>query len=181
MKLFDLKARVVIVSPEALLIPEFKDLWSRDKSKDKLKAYRELSYVYFISDYKSPYRSSLTEDKLHEVVAKDFMKDEKYKACPKVLAAIDKYKELQKTPSMLLLDASVQTVHKLINYLQDIDLNERDKSDKPIYKPSDVTSSLKNIGGIVESLAKVRESVEKEVSEQATLRGHRKKGNREDP
>jgi len=181
MKLFDLKARVVVVSPEALLIPEFKDLWDRDKTKDRLKAHRELSYVYFISDYKSPYRSSLTEDKLHEVVAKDFMKDEKYKACSKVLAAIDKYKELQKTPSMLLLDASVQTVHKLINYLQEIDLTERDKSDKPIYKPSDVTTSLKNIGGIVESLSKVRESVEKEVSEQASLRGQRKKGNREDP
>ena len=75
MKLFDLKARIVVVSPEALLIPEFKDLWDRDKSKDKLKAHRELSYVYFISDYKSPYRSSLTEDKLHGVVAKDFMKD----------------------------------------------------------------------------------------------------------
>jgi len=181
MKLFDLKARVVVVSPEALLIPEFKDLWNRDKSKDRLKAHRELSYVYFISDYKSPYRSSLTEDKLHEVVAKDFMKDSEYKACAKVLAAIDKYKELQKTPSMLLLDASVQTVHKLINYLQEIDLTERDKSDRPIYKPSDVTTSLKNIGGIVESLAKVRESVEKEVSEQASLRGQRKKGNREDP
>ena len=181
MNLFDLKARVVVISPEALLIPEFKDLWDRDKSKDKLKAHREISYVYFIADYKSPYRSSLTEDKLHGVVAKDFMKDAKYKPDSNVLAAIEKYKELQKTPSMLLLDASIQTVHKLINYLQDIDLTERDKSDKPIYKPSDVTTSLKNIGGIVESLSKVRESVEKEVSEQASLRGQRKKGNREDP
>ena len=179
MKLFDLKAR--IVSPEALLIPEFKDLWERDKTKDKLKAYRELSYVYFTSDYKSPYRSSLTEDRLHTVVAKDFMKDPNYEACPKVRAAIDKYKELQKTPSMRLLDASVQTVHKLTNYLQDIDLNERDKNDKPLYKLSEITSSLKNTGGIVESLVKVREGVEREVSQQATLRGHRKKGNREDP
>ena len=37
MNLFDLKDRKVIVSTEALLIPEFKELWSRDKTKDKEK------------------------------------------------------------------------------------------------------------------------------------------------
>lgn len=181
MRLFDLKDRNVIVSPEALLIPEFQAIWKRDKTKDKLKAMRELSYVYFVCDYKSPYRSSLTLNRLESMVAKDFMKDEAYAPDPKISAAVDKYKELQKTPSMMLLDASLKTVHNLIDYLQNVDLQERDKNDRPIYKPSDVTSSLKNIGGIVESLSKVRESVEKEMSEQATLRGHRKKGNREDP
>jgi len=181
MRLFDLKDRNVIVSPEALLIPEFKDIWKRDKTKDKLKAMRELSYVYFVCDYKSPYRSSFTLNRLEVMVAKDFMKDESYTPDSKISAAVDKYKELQKTPSMMLLDASLKTVHNLIDYLQNVDLQERDKNDRPIYKPSDVTSSLKNIGGIVESLSKVRESVEKEMSEQATLRGHRKKGNREDP
>lgn len=181
MRLFDLKDRNVIVSPEALLIPEFKDIWKRDKTKDKLKAMRELSYVYFVCDYKSPYRSSFTLNRLEAMVSKDFMKDEKYTPDSKISAAIEKYKELQRTPSMLLLDASLQTVHNLIDYLQNVDLQERDKNDRPIYKPSDVTSSLKNIGGIVESLSKVRESVEKEMSEQASLRGQRKKGNREDP
>tara|TARA_R100001463_G_C3450119_1_gene213573 strand:+ start:160 stop:705 length:546 start_codon:yes stop_codon:yes gene_type:complete len=181
MRLFDLKDRNVIISPEALLIPEFKALWTRDKSKEKLKAMRELSYIYFICDYKSPYRDSYALSRLEAMVCKDFMKDEKYTPDAKVSAAKSKYKELQKTPSMLLLDASLQTVNKLTDYLQNIDLTERDKNDKPIYKPSDVTSSLKNIGGIVESLSKVKESVEKEMSEQASLRGQRKKGNREDP
>ena len=181
MNLFDLKDRNVVVSPEALLVPEFKALWERDKSKTKAKAMSELSYVYFVCDYKSPYRSSFTINNLEAMVSKDFMKDEKYNPDIKVCTAIDKYKELQRTPSMLLLDASLQTVHNLTDYLQNIDLTERDKHDKPVYKPSDVTNSLKSIGGIVESLSKVRESVEKEISEQATLRGQRRKGNREDP
>ncbi len=179
--LFDFKDRKVVVSPEALLIPEFKDIYSRDKSKDKAKAIQQLSYVYFIADYKSPYVSSLSPDALKRVVGKDFMKKEDYEPDSKVSAAIDKYKELQRTPSMLLLDASLQTVHNLTDYLQNVNLQERDKNDKPIYKPSDVTSSLKSIGGIVESLNKVRENVEKEITATAQLRGQRRKGNREDP
>jgi hypothetical protein len=179
--LFDYKERNVIVSPEALLIPEFEEIYKRDKSKDKAKAIKELSYIYFISDYKSPYISSLSPDALKRTIGKDFMKDEDYEPDSKILAAIDKYKSIQRTPSMLLLNASLQTVHNLTDYLQNIDLQERDKNDKPIYKPSDVTNSLKNIGGIVDSLNKVRANVEKEIQEAATLRGQRKKGNREDP
>ena len=59
--------------------------------------------------------------------------------------------------------------------------NERDKNDKPIYKPSDVTNSLSKIGAIVDSLNKVRANVEREILATAQLRGQRKKGNREDP
>ena len=39
----------------------------------------------------------------------------------------------------------------------------------------------KSIGPIIESLNKVKEQVEKEVAQSATLRGRRLKGNREDP
>jgi hypothetical protein len=72
-------------------------------------------------------------------------------------------------------------VHNLTSYLENVDLEERDSRDKPIYKPSDVTNSLKSIGGIVESLNKVRSLVEKEITQSGTLRGQRRKGNREDP
>ena len=88
---------------------------------------------------------------------------------------------LQETPSMRLLMASLSTVDNLTVYLQHVDLTERDSRDKPVYKPSDITNSLKSIGGIVESLHKVRSQVEKEQQTAASLRGQRMKGNREDP
>lgn len=181
MNLFDLKGLVVTAHPEALLVPEFKAIWDSDDSEDKSKALRELSFVYFMSDYKSPYVLSLTPDRLKPVVSKDFMKDEDYSPSSLVLEAIAKYKQLQKTPSMGLLEASIKTIHNLTNYLENVDLEERDSRDKPIYKPSDVTNSLKSIGGIVESLNKVRSLVEKEITQSGTLRGQRRKGNREDP
>ena len=181
MNLFDLKGLAVTAHPEALLIPEFKAMWDADDSEDKAIALSELSFVYFMCDYKSPYVLSLTPDRLKDVVSKDFMKNEDYKPTPLVLAAIDKYKQLQKTPSMGLLEASMKTIHNLTGYLENVDLEERDARDRPIYKPSDVTNSLKSIGGIVESLNKVRSLVEKEITQIGTLRGQRRKGNREDP
>ena len=181
MNLFDLQARQVVIAPAALLIPEFKEIWERDSSKDKAIALAELSYVYFVSDYKSVYRSGISEGELHAVVAKDFLKDEAYEPCPQVRSAMLKYMQLQETPSMRLLEASISTVDKLTTYLKHVDLTERDANDKPVYKPSDITNSLKSIGGIVESLHKVRAQVEKEQQQSAKLRGQRLKGNREDP
>ncbi len=181
MNLFDLKNGVVVISPEGLLIPEFKALWDEDKTKDKEKALQQLSYVYFISDYKSPYVASYDAHLLLSVVARDFMKDESYDPNHMVLAAIDKYKKLQDTPSMKLLIAAVKTVNNLSTYLEHIDLQERDNAGRPVYKPNDVSTSLSKIGSIVESLKKVREQVERETVQIGQLRGQRKKGNREDP
>jgi hypothetical protein len=181
MKLFDLKNSRVIISPEALVIPEFERLWRRDDSEKKERALKELSYVYFTCDYKSPYLTSMGKDRVRLVVGKDFMKDSKYRPDAAMEEAIEKYKDLQVTPSMRLLEASVTTIHNLTNYLEHVDLQERDKNGKPIYKPADVTNSLKSIGGIVESLNKVKEQVEREQTSKGTLRGQRQKGNREDP
>jgi len=181
MRLLDLKNSRVVIAPEALLIPEFQKIWEKDKSEDKEKALKELSYVYFISDYKSPYLTSMGKDRVRIAVAKDFMKDSSYKPNAEIEEAIEKYKDLQITPSMRLLEASIRTVYNLTDYLENVDLQERDKGGKPIYKPTDVTNSLKSIGGIVESLNKVREQVEREQTTKGTLRGQRQKGNREDP
>ena len=163
------------------MIPELKTIWDADETKDKIEAIKKLSYIYFLCDYKSPYVLSVPPELVAKTVAKDFMKDEDYEPDSSTLAAIDKYKELQKTPSMSLLEAATITIHKLSSYLRSVDLSERDKSGKPVYKPSDVTNSLKSIGGIVESVAKVQEQIEKETVAQGKLRGQRKKGNREDP
>ena len=181
MNLFDMKGKGISITTEALLIPEFKEIWERDKTKDKEEAVKEFSYIYFSTDFKSPYVQSADAGLAAKVVAKDFMKDPKYKPDKTIDAAIAKYVELQETPSMRLLKASLKTVSNLTNYLETVNLHERDKHDKPIYKPSDVTSALKAIGPVIESLNKVKEQVEREVAQSATLRGRRIKGNREDP
>ena len=98
MELFDLRDMVVTVSPQALLIPEFKKIWDDDSTNDKSVALKQLAYVYYISDFKSPYLLSSNPDQVAKLIAKDFMKDEDYVPTSEVMLAIDKYKSLQETP-----------------------------------------------------------------------------------
>ena len=116
MNLFDLRDFNVTISPKALMVPEFKALWDRDKSNSKGTALSELAYVYYLSDFKSPYLLSLDISIVEYTVAKDFMKDESYKPDKVIKEAINKYKSLQETPSMRLLKSSLVTVSKLTDY-----------------------------------------------------------------
>ena len=45
--------RIEINEPEILLIKEFKALSDRDKTKNKSKLWRELTYIYLAIDWKS--------------------------------------------------------------------------------------------------------------------------------
>ena len=80
MKLFDIDNNKVIVHPEALLIQSFKLLWDRDKSKDKARALKELAYVYFMTDFKSPYDRYDPAER-HIQISADIVGDEKRNHC----------------------------------------------------------------------------------------------------
>ena len=54
-KLFDLVEDKVEIKPESLLIYPFSEIWKRDKSKDKSKAFKEITYIWFYSDFDSPF------------------------------------------------------------------------------------------------------------------------------
>lgn len=159
--MFNIKNTTVIVDPEYLLIPEFKTLWDQDKSKDKAKAYKELAYVYFMSDYKSPYNNYLEQER-KDIVKKDFMNDEKYQETEQVKAAIAKYESLQETPSMRMLKASRKAQEKITKYFEtgvcDIDVRE-------------LMMTLASIGKSIESVDKVEEKVKKEITNAEKIRG----------
>ena len=53
----------------------FQIISKTDKTKTKEKATREISYIYFMCDFNSPYMV-YPEGKRREIVIKDFMKDE---------------------------------------------------------------------------------------------------------
>lgn len=59
------KNRDIVPSPEILVFPCFKRLWSRDKSKGKSKALLELGYVWYMcnkSITKNPYYSQFADN-----------------------------------------------------------------------------------------------------------------------
>jgi len=146
---------VVVPSPYALTISEFKVLKSN-----------ELGAVYFFTDHNSPY-AVYDEEERKEKIAHDL----KMKFNPKVLGAIDKYKELSETSAVKLLKAARSSVSKLEQYFRDINLNVLDDHGKPIYHAKDLIANLEKMGKVVNGLEELEEIVKKQQAKNNPNRG----------
>ena len=50
LKLFKYEGYKLEVDPKVLLIPQFKKIWDKDKTKGKVKALTDFTYIYFFCD-----------------------------------------------------------------------------------------------------------------------------------
>jgi hypothetical protein len=159
MNIFNLKNNKVIIDPDKLIIPEFKSIWERDKSKDKENAFKELTYVYMLVDFKSPYQA-YPEDIREIKIKEDLFKDKNWKPDDLIKSACKKYYELIETPTLRMLNSARIAVEKLSNYFKVS--NPNDKS---------YTANLEKLGKIIESLDKLEEKVKKEQTSETKVRG----------
>lgn len=138
-----------------LLVKEFKDLWDvkrnkcdEDKSgEQRLLAYKELTYIYLMLDFKSPYFQYTEQDK-HEAalvdsgLTEDQLKDKLF------IAAYNKYDEIiNSDPILELIKTAHRTLYKTRVFLDNIDFNnDVDETGRPLYKPKDVLADIGSIG-----------------------------------
>lgn len=175
MALFDIQAGEIQLNPDVLAVPTFKRIWERDSSGNKERAKREISYVVFMKDYKSPYRTypefngerrkAVLED-LYKGVGRRWNPDEL------VEEALVKYERLQETTNSRLLKKAKIAADKLADYFENVDFNVTDENTgKPVYSARDVASNLKMIGDIVKSLNSLEKIVQAEQAEGSSARG----------
>lgn len=143
------------------MVPEFKIIWDRDKSKNKDKAKTELAYIYFLYHPMSQYLA-YSSDEMEAIIVKDLFKTETYVPDNDLKQAIKKFKELSETPSTGLLTDARKAVSELRTFLRTVDLSERSKSGLPVYKASEVTKTLSDLDKVEDSLRKLEERVRKE-------------------
>lgn len=170
MGIFDYSNYKVILKPDSVVIPPFIDIWQRDKTKGKHKATKELSYVYFVCDFKSPYSIYSDIDRPAKV-KEDFIKDKDWKPDAMILAAMDKYNEFQETYTMKFLKKARGGVDKLSAYFDEVNFHEVDEKGNPVYKATDLSRNLKDVGNIIESLDKVENQVKKEIDTKSKIKG----------
>jgi hypothetical protein len=159
--MFDLVDFKIEIAASTLNVPEFKAIWKRDKQRTKLNAYAELCYVFYMCDYKSEYRNYPVKEKQAKI-KKDFTDQrlgEKWKPDAKVEAAISKYLEMQETHSLRFLIGVQKTLDKLSDYLDEVEIE--DGKDGNI---TQIMAAIDKGSKIVAGLAKLKESVSKEVS-----------------
>lgn len=171
---------VVINEPEVLLVKEFADLWSNDRNKTakdktgskKTRAYKELTYIWLMCDWSSPY-SDYTEQERHKEALRDAGLTEEEWNNPEFRAACRKYRELQESSRSLKLIKSAQSVvDKITDYFTLLDLHERDEvSGKPIFKTKDIMAELSNVAGVVEQLKTLEILYKKEQEATSGLMG----------
>lgn len=172
---------VVVNEAEVLLIKEFSALWSNDRNKTKTdtkgtkksRAYKELTYIWLMCDWSSPY-SDYTEQERHKEALKDAGLTEKEWNDPTFRAACRKYRELQESSRSLKLIKSAQgVVDKITDYFNNIDIEERDTvTGKPIFKTKDIMAELSNVSSVVEQLKTLELLYKKEQEESSGLMGN---------
>jgi len=169
-KLFDIVGGNVIMNPTILWIPEFKELWDRDKTKNKKNAVREISYIVFLYSFKSPYLAYSEKDRKVKIL-QDYFDNKDWKPDKEVEAAIKRYNDLQETATTRLLNASLRLCDKVTEYFDSIDFKEKDKLGKPIHTLNDVVKNMKDVGPVVKSLETLKDQVLKEQMDKSIIRG----------
>ena len=177
MKIFELQNNLPVVTTEGIM--SFRDLYDRDTTPSKSRFYQELEFVYFYTDYKSYYNSYPPEEKEAQVI-KDYIKIPNWKPDALVLKAIEKYKELQKTQSLGLLEDARYALEKIRGYYRSIDFSKRTVKGESVFKVKEVTSSIADISKMIESLDKLTQKVQKEEELNVRTRGNETGGFFED-
>lgn len=167
MELLTINDNVAIPSPYVLTVLEFKALVNRG-AKDK--AAKELAYVFFMCDHKSPYAMYADDQRKTEVKESVFGKN-KWEPDSLVLAAQEKYRKLKETSAVRLLKAARESVVKLENYFRDIDLTLMDDNGKPIFAAKDLVANLAKMGDVINGITKLEDLVRKEEQVKSPNRG----------
>tara|TARA_R110002020_G_scaffold118530_2_gene270811 strand:+ start:776 stop:1297 length:522 start_codon:yes stop_codon:yes gene_type:complete len=151
---------VAVPSGYALTIKEFKDL-----------NIKELAFVYFMVDHRSPFSVYEWKQRKSEVINSIFNKKDKFTPSSKVLGACTKYEKLIETSAVRLLKAARESVVKLEKYFRDIDLTMMDDNGKPIFHAKDLIANLSNMGKVVDGLTRLEDIVKKEEQAANNNRG----------
>jgi len=162
--LFEFNGKDITINPLLLSIQEFKKIWNRDKTKDKKHARAELTYIYGMSSgEKDNIWRDYTDLKQREKIIIEDIYGENSDWIPNdlVLTALKKYKQrYPKTAAEMLLDTSMGTMMKIKQYLDDIDLDERDANGKPVHNLKNILDTsklaLKHYLEIEEVISKVK-------------------------
>ena len=176
MNLFTIKNNYPAILPEALLIPEFRVLWDRDKTtgRSKSRAVEDLAYVYYMMDYQSAYRAYPPEERKEEL-RKDIITRSRWKEDPEIVIAMAKYDKLQETPNMRFLKAVEQTLEGLTTYFENLnfDPNKKDEEGKkvPIDDAKKAMEAASKAGPLLASIQTLREKVRSEQNVGAIVRG----------
>jgi len=170
---------IKLSKPEILLVSEFKALIDPKRNVNKAdpkgvnshRAFSEFTYIYLCYDWKSPYSEWSFEERQEAAMLDSGVKDE-WLTDKLFLLACEKYKKLQDSRVMRLLNSAYKACDELELFYNSIDLQERDpQTGKPIFSHKDLVSSIASLGKVVDGLESLIFQVKREQQKNTSIRG----------
>lgn len=175
------KNRVVVNQPEILLIKEFADLWTNERNKceedpegdQKLRAFKELVYIYLAIDWRAPGAKDTPAARRDEAIRSSGLTPEELED-PVFKAACHKYQEMQDNSSVLgkLVETYTNNIHKMRIFVESIDYSKvNEVTGVPIFKIKDTLSEMQMIAKAIDALQELEQKYKEEQQVSLGLRG----------
>lgn len=184
MELVVLENDYPVFNPHLQELEPFKSIVSRDKSKKKQKAIKELAYIYFKANYASPI-FNIEEDRREKELRRLTALPDNWEADELIEKAINTYKELQKTPTIRALEELRESMHSTASVIKVLreQLNTliKQSNESESGKSSGLGAAVKLLSDINKiandfpSLTKSLEEVELKVKREVESKTGRKK------
>lgn len=159
------------ISPEALLVKPIREIWEKDKTKNKESFLSQMSFMFFMIDPRSTY-SYITDlaERADEIIMQEGLPKD-FKPTEDLKKAMEIYEKHTITSSYALLEAAKIAVDKVGKFLKEVDLNTLDDKGKPVYTINSITSAIKQIPQLAKDLVEAEKVVAKEIEEKGRARG----------
>ena len=169
MRLITVENYELKVADEALLVRPIRRLWNQDRSKGKETFYKQMSLLYFVYSPSSNYSYIIDEkDRMREVMEQEGIPD--FKPTAEFKAAVEVYKQLNRTASSELLADVRMTIDKVRQALNSVDFEALEEKDK-VTAINTVTTIVSKLPKLVKELSEAEKAVAKELEEQSKARG----------
>lgn len=163
------------IVPEVLEIPEFKAIVRRVKKckgdndgRLKLMAKKELAYIFHMASDEGPYFSYPPKER-HTRLANDLFEDHTWQQDEEIKQAIEKFKELNQTPSSKTVGTIINALHKankivdtLINEIEN-NLDEEKYKQGVTNKQGQIVTGVEIMLGDIQALIKAANEIPKSI------------------
>jgi hypothetical protein len=187
-KLISLEGEWPVFNPEVRMFAPFRKILERDRGKKsetgiyekgdadgrkKAIATKELAFIYWFCDPRSSYVESYQDLQLREEKVKILLDlPSNWKAVDVIKEAISFYlEEIENDFDVKYLAANINATENTMKYLEQVDYTKLDSKGNLMYKPTEVVKTIKEAGGVLESLKILREKAFRRVSMSIKVRG----------
>lgn len=162
------------IEPEIFTIGEFAELVESRKKNPGL-LHKELGYIYFFTDMGSDFQFQTSEIERHKDIIKYLDLPTGWKKDRVLEKAIEAYKYLSQTPTSRLLESAYISTEKIKKQLESIDLNERDKSGKPVWNVKQILDTVKAMPSLMDAIQEAEKKYIKLQETSTKLRANKNK------